>query len=138
MESIGHRLREAREASGYTLEQLAQAIGYRPSTISNVENGHDRPGKRLAQACIAALQLNADWLLDGKGEMFTPEHRAGLAEVEARLGVRHLHDARKAHVVRETESIYGTAAVLAEKLEAASNLLKECAELIRKNQKEKP
>jgi transcriptional regulator with XRE-family HTH domain len=69
-ESIATRLKVARLALGWTAEQVGQRIGYAASTIASVENGHDKPGKRLKALLTDALKLNPIWLETGAGEMF--------------------------------------------------------------------
>ena len=56
------RLKEARKARKVTLRALAQAVGYKASTISGVENGKTEPSERLVSAIIKELQINGDWL----------------------------------------------------------------------------
>jgi transcriptional regulator with XRE-family HTH domain len=70
MASIAERLKEARERAGVTLIRLAERTGYAITTLSGVENGHDRPSKRLLGKWIEALQLKAAWVETGEGEVF--------------------------------------------------------------------
>ena len=70
MESIATRLKRSREISGLTLSDVAERTGYALSTLGGVENGHDKPSKRLLQEWIAALQLNENWVKTGQGEVF--------------------------------------------------------------------
>lgn len=70
MDSEHSRLKHARELKGLTLQQLAAKIGYSVGTISGIENGHDKPSKRLKAVLLSALNLNQDWLATGKGQPF--------------------------------------------------------------------
>lgn len=68
--SICERLKEARERAGVTLAQLSERTGYALTTLSGVENGHDRASKRLLGKWIEALQLNEAWVETAEGEVF--------------------------------------------------------------------
>jgi len=70
VDSIYQRLKAAREQAGVTLAQLAERTGYALATLSGVENGHDRPSKRLLGRWIDALQLDERWVEKGEGKVF--------------------------------------------------------------------
>jgi transcriptional regulator with XRE-family HTH domain len=70
MESENSRLKRARELKGLTLQQLAAKIGYSVGTISGIENGHDKPSKRLRVVLLSSLSLNEEWLASGRGKPF--------------------------------------------------------------------
>lgn len=65
--AIGQRLREARSAKGYTLQQLADAAGYGRAAISGAEHGRSvlRPQAMIAIAKL--LGISIDWLMTGDG-----------------------------------------------------------------------
>ena len=82
MESEGQRFKLAREEFHFTLRDVALMTGYSVSTISGVENGHDRPSKRLRQLLTDRLGINEEWLRTGKGQMQRP-----VTEEEEQKGV---------------------------------------------------
>ena len=51
-------LKSTRESQGKTLAELAVAIGWSVSAVSNVENGHDLPSKRMVAALSRELGLD--------------------------------------------------------------------------------
>ena len=64
--TIGLRLAQARQAIGYSPEQLAMRIGAKPSTISKWESGPASPrANRLAQLA-GVLNVSLIWLLAGE------------------------------------------------------------------------
>ena len=69
-DSVVSRLKQAREQAGVTIAEVAQKIGYAQTTLSSVENRHDRPSGRLYLKWLAALNLNRRWVETGQGEMF--------------------------------------------------------------------
>ncbi|MGY1501363.1 helix-turn-helix domain-containing protein [Streptomyces sp. QTS52] len=73
--AFGARLRTAREARGWTQEELAEQMGYSSTHISSVETGRKLPTLRLARSADSAL---------GTGDMFERAFRkvrnAGLLE----------------------------------------------------------
>lgn len=54
---LGRRLAGARKAAGYTQEQLAVAIGYSRSTVSNAEIGHPDIALAFWARCDRALKI---------------------------------------------------------------------------------
>lgn len=67
------RLRRAREFRNLSQSALARACGLTQSAISNYENG-TRKAPREILALANALNVEANWLLNGKGPMLkTPE-----------------------------------------------------------------
>jgi transcriptional regulator with XRE-family HTH domain len=88
-ESIGDRIRKARDARGMTQGGLALQVGSksgRASTVSEWESGNG-PADPLALAeLVAVLRVDAHWLLTGEGEMerSDPGHEAHAFRVIAR------------------------------------------------------
>ena len=54
-ETLGNRLREAREAKGWTQAELAERIGVSRKTVNTVENGVFVPSTVVALKLAAAL-----------------------------------------------------------------------------------
>ncbi|MDH6707010.1 transcriptional regulator with XRE-family HTH domain [Kitasatospora sp. MAA19] len=89
---FGSDLRSAREARGWTQEELAHAIGYSPTHVSAVETGRRPPTARLARELDKAFgfenffvrksrDLKSSTILEGFPEYVAHESRA----VELRL-----------------------------------------------------
>jgi transcriptional regulator with XRE-family HTH domain len=55
--TLGAKVRAAREIRGLSQEQLAEAIGRTPETISNIERGKTMPGTGTLHALCAALSV---------------------------------------------------------------------------------
>jgi transcriptional regulator with XRE-family HTH domain len=62
-DSIGARLREAREARGMSLRALASAIGVSPSLLSQVETGKTKPSVSTLYSLVSQLNISTDTLL---------------------------------------------------------------------------
>ena len=54
-EALGNRLREAREAAGWTQAELAERIGVSRKTVNTVENGVFVPSTVVALKLAGAL-----------------------------------------------------------------------------------
>ena len=54
-EALGNRLREAREAKGWTQAELAERIGVSRKTVNTVENGVFTPSTVVALKLAGAL-----------------------------------------------------------------------------------
>jgi phage repressor protein C with HTH and peptisase S24 domain len=71
MQTQGDRIRLARKARGWTLDELTKRSGVKRSAISEVERGKTQRS-RDAAALARALGVNVDWLADGRGKMEAP------------------------------------------------------------------
>jgi len=67
-ESLGERVRRAREAAGLSQAQLADAIGIRQPSLHAIETGKSERSKH-ASALARALRVSLAWLETGKGAM---------------------------------------------------------------------
>jgi putative transcriptional regulator len=67
MAGLGNKLREARDAKGWTQAELAAAIGVSRKTINTVENGVFIPSTLVALKLAEALGLPVEdlFFLDG-------------------------------------------------------------------------
>jgi putative transcriptional regulator len=61
-ETLGTRLREAREAKGWTQAELAERIGVSRKTVNTVENGVFVPSTVIALKLAAALECRVEEL----------------------------------------------------------------------------
>jgi putative transcriptional regulator len=59
-EPLGNRLREAREAKGWTQAELAGRIGVSRKTVNTVENGVFIPSTVVALKLAAALECRVE------------------------------------------------------------------------------
>ncbi|MGR2678695.1 helix-turn-helix domain-containing protein [Chromobacterium haemolyticum] len=67
MEQYGERIRAAREARGWTQEQLARKVGIGRSTLSTIESNGLDTTTEVFFSLAKALNLNPNWLYAGKG-----------------------------------------------------------------------
>jgi transcriptional regulator with XRE-family HTH domain len=82
MEFIGRRIRNAREASGLTQQQLAKELGVQQSVISNYEKGKTWPRPETINKLSHILDVPVNWLSNTASEMVT---------LQARLALSFLH-----------------------------------------------
>lgn len=61
-EALGNRLREAREAAGWTQAELAERIGVSRKTVNTVENGVFVPSTVVALKLAGALGCRVEEL----------------------------------------------------------------------------
>lgn len=66
---VGARMRQAREAAGFTSRQFVAATGVPLGTIGGAEPGFSL-GERYRAALVSYLFVNRQWLETGEGEMF--------------------------------------------------------------------
>jgi len=82
-DDVPQRLREAREASGLSLRQLAKRLDISPSALSQIETGKSRPSVRTLYAVVSELGISLDELFGHHG----PAEAAAAAEAaEAAAG----------------------------------------------------
>lgn len=66
MKTVGERIRQAREAKGWSGEKLALRVGYKTqSGISNLEARATGSGGNKIGAIAQALSVSLDWLMNG-------------------------------------------------------------------------
>lgn len=70
--SIGERLKQARKKAGISQQALAQQIGIKQPTISQLENGESSTTVHIGRISHT-LGVNALWLETGIGEMHQRE-----------------------------------------------------------------
>lgn len=74
---MGEKIRLAREKKGWSQEQLANALGVEPPTISRWETGSNDPRPRHWPLIVKALEHSREW--------FDGEESGRLEQIEARL-----------------------------------------------------
>ena len=67
---IGLRFKQFREALGKTQVELARELEIYQSTITNIEVGKTFPGHKYMRYLGETYRLNADWLVNRRGEMY--------------------------------------------------------------------
>lgn len=69
----GERFMQVRNALQLEQKQLSEPINYKQGAISMIEKGAAKPGRKLLEALRDTYNINADFILYGKGEMFIGE-----------------------------------------------------------------
>lgn len=70
LKSVGARLKEVRDTLGLTLEKIHEATGFSRSLISEAENGIKKPSSIYLFALLDRFNVNANYILAGRGAMF--------------------------------------------------------------------
>lgn len=68
--TIGDRIKQVREALGYTQTEFADRIGVGFSSISKLEANINNPSPRTVKGICHEFGVNINWLRSGTGEMF--------------------------------------------------------------------
>lgn len=116
MNTLGKRLKHAREVAGLSQQALAEQVGIRQQTIQKIEAGIRKRTTRILEIA-AAVKVDATWLLTGQGEMcpYTPapggrgnQESAPVAALPPRLRVlvelfEGLTEAQQMEVIRELQ-----------------------------------
>ncbi len=74
VETIGARIKRAREAKGMSQLRLAREVGVPFQRVSEWERGIVSPSARYLRAIADALSVSIDWLLSGVGPAETPQN----------------------------------------------------------------
>lgn len=91
--TIGERIKEAREAKGWSQARLAKEIGASDaSTIGQAERRASGPGRDNLAKIATALGVSADWLLHGAGAAAKPAPTEPEPPSNARTNVGTLPD----------------------------------------------
>jgi transcriptional regulator with XRE-family HTH domain len=64
-QSVGQRIRAAREQKGYTQAKLAAKIGKTPGAVTQYELGYNLPKIEVLERLAAELDVTTEWLMTG-------------------------------------------------------------------------
>ncbi len=68
---INIRLRVILDKEELTSSQFANIVGYRPSSISHILSGRNKPGFDFIREILKKFDtINPEWLILGRGEMY--------------------------------------------------------------------
>ncbi len=72
--SIGERLKIIRSNLNLTVKDLAEILDIPTRTIGAWERGENPPNEKFLTQLIIKFNININWLLVGKGEIFITKH----------------------------------------------------------------
>ena len=70
---IHDRLKEIRKFLNLSIREFAKEISYSHGVYGQVEHGDRKPTDRIIQLITSRFNINKEWLLTGKGEMFASD-----------------------------------------------------------------
>jgi SOS-response transcriptional repressor LexA len=70
IEFQGNRLKEIRSFAKKTQQEFAERLGITRSKVSDIEAGNQKITTELAEKISKVFNVNFEWLLTGKGQMF--------------------------------------------------------------------
>ena len=70
MDTIGNRLRAVRKEFGFGQNEFGERLGVNQNALSQYENGNRKLPDEIMQKLAEIFDVNINWLLTGKGEMF--------------------------------------------------------------------
>lgn len=70
MEKISERFKKIRKAKNLTQQDLGSILDVSKQAIANIESGHNKPSIEIISKLIENLNVNANWLIVGKDNMF--------------------------------------------------------------------
>lgn len=85
METIGDRVRKARRAKKMSQQRLAEIVGLRQASISDLEQGKTKGTPSIAKIA-SALGVNAMWLETGRGDISQQHFDNNVSPVEIESG----------------------------------------------------
>lgn len=89
-EQIGQRFRKFRETIKKTQVQVAKEFNVYQSTITNIELGKTFPNIKYLLYMGEVYRLNADWIVNGRGEMFDKSPPIPMALIEKHINLLNL------------------------------------------------
>ena len=75
MELIGDRILQLRKELSLTQEEFGNKIGIKKSSMSSIEKNKSNPSEQTIKFICKEFNVNYDWLVDGKGEIFIDTDR---------------------------------------------------------------
>ena len=68
---IGERIKQIRERSDITQNDLAELIGTSRSVVANIENNRVEPREWFIKSICREFLINENWLLTGEGDIIS-------------------------------------------------------------------
>lgn len=73
------RLQKFMKGKGYSANAFAEEINVQPSSVSHVLSGRNNPSYDfITKILLRFKELNADWLLTGRGEMYKSVYQTNI------------------------------------------------------------
>ena len=70
MDDISQRIKQLRETLGISQREFCKLLSLSGGYIANVEAKLREPNERLIKLIVSEFNVNEDWLLTGRGEVF--------------------------------------------------------------------
>ena len=84
--NVGSRLKKIRKAKGLTQQAFGELISVSKQAVANIECGHSNPSLDFISKLIENMDINSNWLIAGKGEMFNaPKYEDVKSEIMAQV-----------------------------------------------------
>ena len=129
---LGERIKEARKDRGYTLDDLAIAVGINKSTVSRYERGEiENPKLPVIDSFAAELHVNPGWLSGkSKDKSYTPPNSAVPLYAPNNL-FGPIKNLRKARGLSADDAAYGIGISKKDYLAIENGANTDCLTLIR-------
>jgi len=75
--SIGFRIRKIRTERNLTQDEFSNKIGIKQANLSHIENKGMKITIDILNKIISDFDIDANWLLSGKGDMYRNEQKIG-------------------------------------------------------------
>lgn len=83
MDEINRRVVDFFAQTGKSKTEFATGLGVSPSIMSHVSSGRNKVGLELIQNILTAYpEVSAQWLLTGRGKMFTEDNQQSLGQLK--------------------------------------------------------
>jgi len=73
--TVAERLKELRYKLGLSQKEFAEKVGIHYMTLSKYESGKYHPSLRFLKKVEEVFNVNPQWLLEGRGDMFLPKDK---------------------------------------------------------------
>lgn len=86
----GERVREVRKSLNMTLDKFGEKLGVKKAAISAIENGNRNITEQMVKSICREYNVNYDYLIYGKGDMFDDLPQTILDELCAQYNLDEL------------------------------------------------
>lgn len=86
----GERVREVRKSLNMTLDKFGEKLGVKKAAISAIENGNRNITEQMVKSICREYNVNYDYLMYGKGDMFDDLPQTILDELCAQYSLDEL------------------------------------------------
>jgi transcriptional regulator with XRE-family HTH domain len=125
IENISLKIKEIRKVLGLTQEQMAEELGLKRSSYTHIELGTTNLTFEQFINVVENHNINLDWFVYGRGQMFNPEENKSINNSNINNGVNNGEMKVIPHIEVEIGELHKQLDFMREELKEKNSQIKE-------------